>query len=468
MALALHLLIEDNVFSDITVVLSDGTNKLELGLHKNILYCSCQYFRRMLTNFKEKAADTIELIVPHAYVTHDIIMGFYQKKTNRGNLPEWQHILTSYLCLDYFGLPLDIELLDRIWFRQIPPEYSTLVFQVCEILHYHETIVRKMINYDIIKHLPEENATQLVSCASIMAMYIIYLQANILYKTNIKKVEQVHRLELNPLPSFNIVAYAHNNKNLYLCSDSNLIQVIRIRTLTLVSTIPVNQFLDSKPQICCSMDKTQIAFNMRPINVGSIIKESYIYVYGAKNHSLVYKLQLSVVDMCYSLDSNMLMCLTPDSNIVVYQAKTAVLMKQIRIDSVTNIYPAPKNWLLVRLAIGKCIMQQIHSKQTVDLSEVVGNICFASDQTIMAVAYVSHLAMIDVETHQVLYQVPTNSLSNILALVNKLVIYSEIDDQQNVIIRSYVTGLILTKKTFSTEKLHYIFPSITHRKKVKS
>ncbi len=188
MTLAFHLLIDDNALSDITVVLSDGINKLKLSLHKNILYCSCEYFKRMFTNFKEKTADTIELIVPHAHVTHDIIMGFYQKKTNIGNLPEWQHILTSYLCLDYFGLPLDIEQLDRFWFREIPPEYATLVFQVCEILHYHETIVRKMINYDIIKHLPKEDATQLLDCASIMTTDIIYLQANMLYKTNIKTV----------------------------------------------------------------------------------------------------------------------------------------------------------------------------------------------------------------------------------------------------------------------------------------
>src|SRR5580698_11286453 len=120
----LHDAINNHLFIDLVLTLKDGINEITMNLHKIILYSSCSYFEKMLTNCKEKNLDKITIIVPNIFVTYDIIMSFYYQQTNFGNLPcrqrrrlihpaslvnlpKWKHLLESIKCYDFFGLTFD-------------------------------------------------------------------------------------------------------------------------------------------------------------------------------------------------------------------------------------------------------------------------------------------------------------------------------------------------------------------------
>jgi hypothetical protein len=107
----LHDAINNHLFIDLILTLKDSINEITMNLHKIILYSSCSYFEKMLTNCKEKNLDRITIIVPNVFVTYDIIMSFYYQQTNFGNLPKWKHLLESIKCYDFFGLTFDHSML---------------------------------------------------------------------------------------------------------------------------------------------------------------------------------------------------------------------------------------------------------------------------------------------------------------------------------------------------------------------
>src|ERR1700678_1392603 len=94
----LHDAINNDLFIDLVLTLKDDINEITMNLHKIILYVSCCYFEKMLTNCKEKNLDKIIIKVPNVFVTYDIIMSFYHQQTNIGNLPKWKHLLESIKC----------------------------------------------------------------------------------------------------------------------------------------------------------------------------------------------------------------------------------------------------------------------------------------------------------------------------------------------------------------------------------
>src|SRR4029077_8621165 len=108
--------LQNNLFTDIKLTINDSKNKITVGLHKIILYSSCIYFEKLLTSFREKQLNEIIIEVPNTFVTYDIIMSFYGQKTNSGNLPEWEHLLESFRCCDFLGLPFDVSLINNLIF----------------------------------------------------------------------------------------------------------------------------------------------------------------------------------------------------------------------------------------------------------------------------------------------------------------------------------------------------------------
>jgi hypothetical protein len=83
--------------------LTDGHKNIIMNVHKIILYCSCSYFEKLLTNFKEEKSNNITVNVSNVYVAYDMIMSFYNKKTNLGKLSKIEHLLETLKCHDFFG-----------------------------------------------------------------------------------------------------------------------------------------------------------------------------------------------------------------------------------------------------------------------------------------------------------------------------------------------------------------------------
>src|ERR1700677_4855196 len=94
----LYSTIDNNLFIDLNLTLTDANHKIKLNLHKIILYSSSIYFEKLLTNCKEKYLNEITIEVPNAFIVYDIIMSFYGQKMNIGNYPEWKYQLELIKC----------------------------------------------------------------------------------------------------------------------------------------------------------------------------------------------------------------------------------------------------------------------------------------------------------------------------------------------------------------------------------
>jgi BTB/POZ domain len=80
--------VEKSRYTDIILLLKDGTSQLAMNLHKIILHTYSPYFEKLLSSLKEKDKQCIELTVRNIHVAYDAIMLLYRKMTNHGNLPE--------------------------------------------------------------------------------------------------------------------------------------------------------------------------------------------------------------------------------------------------------------------------------------------------------------------------------------------------------------------------------------------
>src|SRR3989304_1352302 len=107
---------KENLFTDITIVLMDEKHHLTIDSHKIILSL-CIYFKKLLTNCKEKNANSITIIVPNVDVIYDIIMSFYGQKIEK--LHNWKYLLDYVKCCDFLGIELNASFLANV---KIPEE----------------------------------------------------------------------------------------------------------------------------------------------------------------------------------------------------------------------------------------------------------------------------------------------------------------------------------------------------------
>jgi hypothetical protein len=136
---------QNGVLCDLLLTLTDKkNNKIKMNVHKIVLYSSCTYFEKELVNFKEKNLDCIEIEVPNAFVSYDIIMSFYGQKTNHENYPKWYHILQSYMCFDFFCMEFKEQLYDLV----IPEEGFELLLDVIDMIGYNKKTIR-LLNKNI-------------------------------------------------------------------------------------------------------------------------------------------------------------------------------------------------------------------------------------------------------------------------------------------------------------------------------
>ena len=99
--------------------LEDDDKMIKLSVNKNDLCTKIPYFNTMLTNFKEKTSNKINITVPNVCVAYDVIMLLLGTKTNIGQIPEWEHTLKFIECYEYFGLEFDFSCLHNL---KIPSE----------------------------------------------------------------------------------------------------------------------------------------------------------------------------------------------------------------------------------------------------------------------------------------------------------------------------------------------------------
>ena len=101
---------------EIILIIQSYEKEVITKINKQILIESCDYFKNLLTKFKEKTLEQITIQTPNAYVTHNIIMDFFNKKSYVCNLPKWQYSVSDgeyhlehYICCDFLCLPWKLD-----------------------------------------------------------------------------------------------------------------------------------------------------------------------------------------------------------------------------------------------------------------------------------------------------------------------------------------------------------------------
>src|SRR5271154_3916707 len=128
-------LVTEGTFIDLHLTLKDHNNTINIGVHKCIVSSGSPYFRKMLTSCKEKNLNNITVEVPNAHIAHDVIMSFYNQQMNSA---EWQHILETFICRDFFALENDLSSLADL---KVPPEGFDLLLHIGQLTNYHDEIV---------------------------------------------------------------------------------------------------------------------------------------------------------------------------------------------------------------------------------------------------------------------------------------------------------------------------------------
>lgn len=153
--------LEKSLFTDIPtdleLTLIDDETKIEINVHKIILYMACDYFKKLLTGFKEKDLNKITINVPNSHVMNDIIMGFYKLTSNVGNLPDWQHEIEYMICCDFLGIKFNFDRLNKL---VVPMEGIYPLIILNNITGYHNEIynlLKKIVPVSVFGTINPEN-----------------------------------------------------------------------------------------------------------------------------------------------------------------------------------------------------------------------------------------------------------------------------------------------------------------------
>ncbi|BCS83553.1 putative BTB/POZ domain and WD-repeat protein [Cotonvirus japonicus] len=131
-----------------TLILCDDDNKTAIKIHKKSLYVY-PYFQTLFTKFNETDTDIINITVPNAIVSRDIIVSLLYNTTlvNATLFSDWEYYLQCIICFDYFNLDFDVSLLKKL---KVPEREFHQLINVAE----NVGINSDFINY-IIENMPD-------------------------------------------------------------------------------------------------------------------------------------------------------------------------------------------------------------------------------------------------------------------------------------------------------------------------
>ena len=421
----LYQTINDELFTDITLILSDANNEITIDLHKNILYSSCIYFEKLLTNFKEKHLDQIRIEVPNAFVCYDVIMSFYGQKTNIGNLPDWLHQLESVKCHDFLGLKSDI-LLEN---PEIPEKGFESLLSVVDLIGYNATSTKLVVKnlpkeYDLsklskelIKKILEFNNDRIVSasehgikiwnaetgerintlkdhtdriwsvsCSSDHKRIVSGSDDNSIKIWNAENSELIKTLNGHTDRVFS-VCFSSDNKRIASGSGDDSIKIWDADTGELINTL--NGHTNSVRTVCFSSDlvaEAQVLNNKRIIS-GS--DDNSIKIWNAENGELIKTLNGHtdwVFSVCFSSDNKRIVSGSYDKSIKIWNTDTGELINTLNghTNSVFSVCLSSDNKRIISGSYDKSI--KIWNAGTGELintlndhTKAIFSVCFSSD-----------------------------------------------------------------------------------------
>lgn len=148
----LKILFEENLFSDLQLIIEDSNESIVLNVHRNILYFSCDFFKKLLVGpFSETNNKSIKITVHNSKITSCVIKNFYGIDEKFHEYPDWMYNLETYRCYDYFGIKIPV---DKLLELTVPSEGFELLLQIIDLLDYCDKlghlIIRNLpLDYDV-------------------------------------------------------------------------------------------------------------------------------------------------------------------------------------------------------------------------------------------------------------------------------------------------------------------------------
>ncbi|AEQ60333.1 WD40 superfamily protein [Acanthamoeba polyphaga mimivirus] len=205
----LKVLFEENLFSDLQLIVEDSNESIVLNVHRNILYFSCDFFKKLLIGpFSETNDKSIKITVHNAKITSCVIKNFYGIDDKLPEYPDWMYYLETYRCYDYFGMKIPV---DKLLELTVPSEGFELLLQIVDLLDYCDElghlIIRNLpLDYDI-NDLSKDFVTDLQRLSNeYQIVYTEYHTIKIFNNKLDKPIKTIHH-------SQNITSLCYDNNN---------------------------------------------------------------------------------------------------------------------------------------------------------------------------------------------------------------------------------------------------------------
>lgn len=130
---------------NVCLILFDDNKQITIdGSDKNILATSCEYFKKLLTVFKEQFANEIKIRVPDGCcdVMRNIIMSFFNRELDASIFIGPTNSLMFIRCHDYFGIKMKNEYLNKL---VIDDTNFELLLNIFKIDQYDDAIIKFVV-----------------------------------------------------------------------------------------------------------------------------------------------------------------------------------------------------------------------------------------------------------------------------------------------------------------------------------
>ena len=295
-------------FCDLSLLLDDGENQLDMNVHRIILSAVCPYFLSMLTTtMSESQSDKIRIYVPNVYVAKDIVQSFYGKKTKSVIKPDWEYFLLESKCRNYFGLEMDIERLINL---TVPSEGFDLLLDVLEIVGNDSVLPTIMNNLPKNYDLGNFSKELLEQLNELICDYqTVYIDGNkIIIRNNIddKTIYTHTRIHYSITSVCNI-----NAKQLIIARAHDSITILDIKLDKIITTFPGTS---NSYSLVFVPNKNQLVF----------IKCNEVYIHDITTTKLVTKLNKikNAISIVLSPDKKEFAVITFDKGLYIVDMET--------------------------------------------------------------------------------------------------------------------------------------------------
>ena len=127
----MYLLLVNNLFTDVELILDDNKEPLSIHVHRNILASSCDCFMKLFTFNLNINQNKFILKVDNAKVTKDLIYSFYGKEIE---YPDNRYLLEMFKYRDFFCLDNDVK---KLYNLKIHPNDFDLFLEIVDKFDYN-------------------------------------------------------------------------------------------------------------------------------------------------------------------------------------------------------------------------------------------------------------------------------------------------------------------------------------------